>query len=77
VIKHSIADLLLAHTVNGTIMFGIISKIQESSIDAYHNLYDIMWLGKNAEESAGQYTYSAICHFKNNLEEYLYDYGKV
>jgi hypothetical protein len=71
--EHNIGDLLLAHTVDGGIMFGIITKIDESSFNKSFNLYTETWFQKNNIQDTRDYTYNNITRLKKNLEDYFND----
>lgn len=76
--KHELGDLLLAYTATGQYLIGMVSSIEESQIDIYHNLYHITWLTSGSQEiNSAQYTYTSITGMKNNLQDFLYNYDKT
>lgn len=68
---HNIGDLLLAHTVDGGIMFGLITKIDQSDQDNHLNLYSVTWFKGNEITDTRDYTYNNITRLKKNLEDYF------
>lgn len=69
--EHNIGDLLLAHTVNGGIMFGLITGENISEYDKYYNLYTVTWFKGNEIQDIRDYTYNNITRLKKNLEDYF------
>lgn len=71
--EHNIGDLLLAHTVDGGIMFGIITGENISEYDIYYNLYTVTWFKGDEIQDIRDYTYNNITRLKKNLGDYLDD----
>lgn len=71
--EHNIGDLLLAHTVDGGIMFGIITGSDISEYDKYYNLYTVTWFFGDEIKDTREYTYNNITRLKKNLGDYLDD----
>lgn len=69
--EHNIGDLLLAHTVDGGIMFGIITGENISEYDMYYNLYTVTWFKGNEIQDIRDYTYNNITRLKKNLNDYF------
>jgi hypothetical protein len=69
--EHNIGDLLLAHTVDGGIMFGIITDLNESQYNKYYNLYTVTWFIGNEIKDTREYTYNNITRLKKNLSDYF------
>lgn len=69
--EHNIGDLLLAHTVDGGIMFGIITDLSESQYNKYYNLYTVTWFIGNEIKDTREYTYNNITRLKKNLSDYF------
>jgi len=69
--EHNIGDLLLAHTIDGGIMFGLIIKIDESAFNVTFNLYTVTWFQGNNIQDTRDYTYNNITRLKKNLEDYF------
>ena len=69
--EHNIGDLLLAHTVDGGIMFGIITGENISEYDMYYNLYTVTWFKGNEIQDIRDYTYNNITRLKKNLSDYF------
>jgi len=69
--EHQIGDLLLAHTVDGGIMFGIITGENISEYDMYYNLYTVTWFKGNEVVDIRDYTYNNITRLKKNLSDYF------
>ena len=73
---HKIGDLLLAHTVDGGIMLGLIFKINESLFEPTYNLYTVIWFNGIDSVDVRDYTYQNICKLKQNLKDYM-SYDKI
>lgn len=71
--EHNIGDLLLAHTVDGGIMFGIITGENISDYDMYYNLYTVTWFKGDEIQDIRDYTYNNVTRLKKNLGDYLDD----
>ena len=69
--SHNIGDLLLAHTVDGGIMFGLITAANESEYDLYYNLYTVTWFKGDEIQDIRDYTYNNITRLKKNLGDYF------
>lgn len=69
--EHNIGDLLLAHTVDGGIMFGIITGENISEYDMYYNLYTVTWFKGDEIQDIRDYTYHNITRLKKNLADYF------
>lgn len=69
--EHNIGDLLLAHTVDGGIMFGIITGENISEYDMYYNLYTVTWFKGNEIQDIRDYTYNNVTRLKKNLKDYF------
>ena len=74
--EHNIGDLLLAHTVDGGIMFGIITDENISEYDMYYNLYTVTWFKGNEVTDIRDYTYNNVTRLKKNLADYFDDSKK-
>ncbi len=73
---HKIGDLLLAHTVNGGIMLGLVTDINISLFDPTYNLYTVTWFNDIDSVDVRDYTYQNVCKLKQNLKDYL-NYDKI
>jgi len=69
--EHQIGDLLLAQTVDGGIMFGLITNIVESEQDTFLNLYTVTWFKGEDIKDTRDYTYNNIIRLKMNLSDYF------
>jgi hypothetical protein len=68
---HKLGELLLAHTVDGGIMLGILTNIDKSLFNETFNLYTVTWFKGIDSTDVRDYTYHNICKLKQNLKEYL------
>ena len=68
---HKLGDLLLAHTVEGGIMLGLITNIDISLFDETFNLYTVTWFKGIDSTDVRDYTYQNVCKLKQNLKDYL------
>jgi hypothetical protein len=76
-VSHELGDLILAHSPSGQAVLGMISYIDKSTIDIYHNLYHIIWLNNDKYEiTNAQYTHTSIVIMKENLDNFLNNYDK-
>jgi len=73
---HKLGDLLLAHTVEGGIMLGIIINIDNSLFNETFNLYTVTWFKDVDSTDVRDYTYQNICKLKQNLKDYM-SYDKI
>ena len=69
--EHNIGDLLLAHTVDGGIMFGLITGENISEYDKHYNLYTVTWFKGSEIQDIRDYTYNNITRLKKNLQDYF------
>ena len=68
---HKIGDLLLAHTVDGGIMIGLITDINKSLFDINFDLFTVTWFKGVDIHDTRDYTYDNITRLKQNLKDYL------
>lgn len=71
--EHNIGDLLLAHTVDGGIMLGLITDIVYSKYDFTYNLYTVTWFFGKENYDMRDYTYNNIIRLKKNLADFFDD----